>query len=139
LALIFLGVLLQRSIRPFEIPLAFGPRVIAGSLVALSGLVMVSLARQWFTRTGQSPAPWRPSPELIVKGIYRYTRNPMYVGVTLFQFGLGIALGNGWVAVLALAGLAICHFFAVRPEEAYLAEKFGESYRSYRARVRRYL
>jgi protein-S-isoprenylcysteine O-methyltransferase Ste14 len=139
LVLIALGVILQRTIRPVEVPLGFGLRVVAGSLLAFWGVVMVSLARKWFTRTGQNPAPWKPSPELIVKGIYRYTRNPMYVGVTLFQFGLGIALGNAWVALLASAGLVFIHFFAVRPEEAYLAEKFGESYRSYRATVRRYL
>lgn len=139
LGLIGVGVALQRWIWPLTLPLALWPRVIAGGSVALGGVLMVLAARVWFKRTGQDPRPWRPSPELLVKGIYRYTRNPMYVGVTLFQLGLGIALGNGWIAALAPIAIGIVHFLAVRPEEAYLTEKFGESYVRYRVAVRRYL
>jgi protein-S-isoprenylcysteine O-methyltransferase Ste14 len=108
-------------------------------VIAIAGLMMVITARVWFKRTGQNPVPWKPSPELLVQGVYRRTRNPMYVGVTLFQLGLGVALDNLWISVLAPIGLVIVHFIAVRPEEAYLAEKFGESYLRYKASVRRYL
>jgi len=59
--------------------------------------------------------------------------------MTLFELGIGIALGNGRIAALAPVGLVIVHFFAVRPEEAYLTEKFGESYLGYKKTVRRYL
>jgi protein-S-isoprenylcysteine O-methyltransferase Ste14 len=88
---------------------------------------------------GPGSQPWLPSPELLVEGIYRYTRNPMYLGMTLLQLGLGIALDNGWIALFAPVALLIVPFLAVRPEEAYLAEKFGESYRRYCETVRRYL
>jgi protein-S-isoprenylcysteine O-methyltransferase Ste14 len=63
----------------------------------------------------------------------------MYVGMTTAQIGLGIALGNVWVVLLAALSLTIVHFSAVLPEEAYLREKFGDAYRDYTARVRRYL
>jgi protein-S-isoprenylcysteine O-methyltransferase Ste14 len=63
----------------------------------------------------------------------------MYLGLSLFQLGLGIALGNAWIAALAPLALAIVHVLAVRPEEAYLTEKFGDPYLRYIARVRRYL
>ena len=63
----------------------------------------------------------------------------MYAGMTLFQIGVGIAAGNGWIAALAPISLLLVHFIAVRPEEAYLEEKFGESYTRYKASVRRYL
>ena len=63
----------------------------------------------------------------------------MYVGLTLFEIGLGLALNNVWVSALALPALATVHFIAVLPEETYLAAKFGESYRDYLGRVRRYL
>ena len=139
LGLICLGVALGRWTWPLTLPLALWPRVIAGALTALGGLRMAVVARVLFTSTGQDPAPWRPSPELLVHGIYRYTRNPMYVGLTLFQFGLGIALGNGWIAALAPLGLAIVHFLAVLPEEAYLTDKFGERYLDYKKAVRRYI
>lgn len=63
----------------------------------------------------------------------------MYVAMTLFVVGLGIALNNLWVSLLAPVALLGVHFIAVLPEERYLAEKFGESYRGYVARVRRYI
>jgi protein-S-isoprenylcysteine O-methyltransferase Ste14 len=139
LALIAAGVLVQRAFWPLELPLPFWPRVIAGTAVTLAGLALALAARSWFKRTGQDPAPWRPSPELIIQGIYKRTRNPMYIGLTVFQLGLGIAVGNAWISALAPMGLLIVHVAAVLPEERYLAEKFGESYLRYKESVRRYL
>jgi protein-S-isoprenylcysteine O-methyltransferase Ste14 len=138
LALVGAGVAVG-WIWPFAVPLAFWPRTTAGIAVTLTGVMLVISARIWFTRTGQSPIPWKPSPELLVKGIYHHTRNPMYLGVTTFQFGLGILLGNLWISILAPVALATVHFIAVRPEEAYLAHKFGESYLRYKADVHRYI
>jgi protein-S-isoprenylcysteine O-methyltransferase Ste14 len=63
----------------------------------------------------------------------------MYVGVTCVQIGLGVAVGNPWISLLAPVALLTVHFIAVLPEEKYLGEKFGPSYHEYRARVRRYL
>jgi protein-S-isoprenylcysteine O-methyltransferase Ste14 len=139
LGLIGLGVGLQRWLWPITSGVAFWPRVLVGTSVAALGAMMILSAQVWFKRSGQHPAPWKPSPELLVKGVYRYTRNPMYVGMTLFQLGLGIALDNVWVATLSPLALAVIHVIAVKPEEAYLTEKFGESYVRYTAAVRRYL
>ena len=139
LALVGAGVAVEWWVWPFAGPLAFWPRITAGAIVTLAGLALVISARIWFTRTRQSPVPWKPSPELLVKGIYHHTRNPMYLGVTTFQFGLGILLGNLWISILAPVALAIVHFIAVRPEERYLADRFGESYLRYKAEVRRYI
>lgn len=107
--------------------------------ILLIGLSLVISARTLFMRTGQNPKPWTPSPELLLNGPYRFTRNPMYLGITLVQFGLGLALGNLWISLLAPFSLLIVHFMAVLPEERYLAEKFGESYQAYLVKVRRYL
>lgn len=133
------GLALERWLSPLAVPVAFWPRVLIGALVVVGGIVMVMSAQVWFKRTGQHPAPWKPSPELLSSGIYRHTRNPMYIGMTLIQLGLGIALGNGWIAVLSPLALVIVHVVAVRAEEAYLTEKFGDSYARYKASVRRYL
>jgi protein-S-isoprenylcysteine O-methyltransferase Ste14 len=92
-----------------------------------------------FRRTGQDPKPWKPSPELVLQGPYLLTRNPMYVGFTIVQFGLGVALGNLWISLLAPVALLVVHFIAVLPEERYLDEKFEDAYREYRRRVRRYV
>jgi len=110
-----------------------------GAAFGICGVLTLLSAQVSFRRTGQHPAPWKPSPELLVGGIYRYTRNPMYLGMTLFQAGLGLAVGSGWMSALAPVGLVLVHFIAVRPEEAYLTEKFGESYLRYTSAVRRYL
>jgi protein-S-isoprenylcysteine O-methyltransferase Ste14 len=85
LALVGAGVAVGRWMWPFAVPLAFWPRITVGIVVTLAGVALVISARIWFTRTGQSPIPWKPSPELLVKGIYHHTRNPMYLGVTTFS------------------------------------------------------
>jgi protein-S-isoprenylcysteine O-methyltransferase Ste14 len=139
LVLLGCGIALQRWILVLEIPLPHWPRLIAGAGIAIAGVATTISARLWFKRTGQDPRPWRPSPELLVEGVYRYTRNPMYLGITLLELGLGIAIDNGWIAALAPVALSIVHWLAVRPEEAYLTEKFGERYLKYKATVRRYL
>jgi protein-S-isoprenylcysteine O-methyltransferase Ste14 len=138
LGLVLLGVLLNYTIGP--IPLAVTPWMrILGVVVLLAGIAIVASARIWFSRTGQSPIPWKPTPELIFRGPYRFTRNPMYVGVTCIQIGLGAAVAILWISLLAPIALLCVHFIAVRHEEKYLSEKFGASYDEYRARVRRYL
>lgn len=139
LALVVVGVILLRALWPLAIPLGFWTRIGIGAVILLAGLSSIISARIWFTRTGQSPIPWKPSPELLVQGIYRHTRNPMYIGMTVIQIGLGVLLDNLWISMLAPLALALVHFIAVRPEEAYLAEKFGDSYLRYKASVRRYL
>lgn len=102
------------------------------------GLALILWAVRWHRRTGQDPAPWKPSPSLLFVGPYRFTRNPMYVGMMALQIGVGMALVNAWVCFLAPASLWIVHWIAVLPEEAYLAQKFGEPYLRYKASVRRY-
>jgi len=139
LALIGVGAAVQRLMWPISLPLPPWPRTVAGSVVVIVGLGIMVLAGSWLMQTGQDPAPWKPSPELVVRGIYRHTRNPMYAGMTLIQLGLGVAVGDVWIAALAPISLVLVHFVAVRPEEAYLDEKFGENYARYKARVRRYL
>ena len=110
-----------------------------GIVILLAGLTMGVSARTLVVRTGQSPIPWKPTPELVFRGPYRFTRNPMYMGLTFIQTGLGFALGNLWISILAPVALLVVHFIAVLPEEQYLAQKFGASYRDYCQRVRRYL
>ena len=136
---ILLGVVFQYGVIPAPVPVDRAIGAIGGVLILMIGLGFVASARILFARTGQKPAPWKPSPELILKGPYRFTRNPMYLGVTLFEFGLGLAVNNLWISLFAAPALLIVHFVAVLPEERYLSEKFGESYKTHLAQVRRYL
>ncbi len=102
------------------------------------GVALGGWAVGWFRRTGQDLKPWTPSPELIVRGPYRFSRNPIYLAMTLLTLGIGGLLARGWIAVLAPLAFLAVHFSAVLPEERYLEEKFGEPYRQYKATVRRY-
>ena len=137
LSLLLLGVALRYTVGPFPLTTTIWTRAL-GLFFLLAGLSLILSARILFVRTKQSPIPWEPTPELIFRGPYRFTRNPMYVGLTCVQIGLGLAFGNAWISLLAPVGLAIVHVIAVRPEEAYLREKFGEPYRNYCTTVRRY-
>jgi protein-S-isoprenylcysteine O-methyltransferase Ste14 len=137
--LIAVGVTLRFLLWPFVAPVSLWARIIVSAMFFVAGLALGVLALGWFKRTGQHPRPWLPSPVLIVEGIYRYTRNPMYVGMTCLQTGIGVALDNLWIVALAPVGLILVHYIAVRPEERYLAEKFGDSYLAYKKSVRRYL
>lgn len=133
------GFVLDRFLPLPAIPVDRAARIALGVIVIAAGIVPIAWARIHFVRTKQNPIPWKPTPELIFQGPYLYTRNPMYVGMTLIQIGLGIAFNVLWSSLLALLSLAIVHLIAVRPEEAYLSEKFGQPYRDYLGRVRRYL
>ena len=139
LGCILLGVAFQYVVVPAPVPVGRASSTIGGILILMAGLGFIASARILFSRTGQNPIPWKPSPELILKGPYRFTRNPMYIGITLFELGLGLTVNNLWISSLAATALLTVHFIAVRPEERYLSDKFGESYKAYLAQVRRYL
>ena len=138
LAFILLGVALRYVTLPPNPVDGFITRA-AGVAIILAGLWLIVEAWKLFKRTGQDPKPWTPSPEMVLSGPYRFTRNPMYVGMTCIQLGLGLALNNLWISFFAAFSLLTVHFMAVVPEEKYLAGKFGESYTGYVIKVRRYL
>jgi protein-S-isoprenylcysteine O-methyltransferase Ste14 len=137
LGLTLLGVALRYAVGPLRPSGSWATGL--GIAILLAGLTIGVSARTLMVRTGQSPIPWKPTQELIFRGPYRFTRNPMYLGLTCIQTGLGIALGNLWISILSPVALLVVHFIAVLPEEQYLAEKFGASYHDYCQRVRRYL
>jgi protein-S-isoprenylcysteine O-methyltransferase Ste14 len=111
-----------------------------GGLIAVAAvLVLVVWPGRQFQRTGQDPKPWTPTPEIVVAGTYRFTRNPMYLGMLVFCLGFAIILSDAWIVILTpVCGWLIYHL-AIRQEEAYLEEKFGDSYRAYRDTVRRWI
>ena len=92
-----------------------------------------------FRRTGQNPEPWKSTPEIVTSGVYRLTRNPMYVGLALLQAAIGVGLANGWIVALIPLVLVIIYLMAIRHEEHYLEAKFGDAYVRYKTSVRRWL
>jgi len=133
------GEVVHRCIWPLAIPIPGLARATFSLLLLAAGAALLLGAAGSFRKTGQDPKPWLPSPEIIRDGIYRYTRNPMYVSMGLLQAGLGIALADGWVILLVPATWFTIYLIAVRHEEAYLEDKFGDTYRDYKREVRRWL
>jgi len=97
----------------------------------------------WGGRTLQSAGtnvnPYRPSTAIVDSGPYRFTRNPLYVSLTVMYLGLTLAFDTWWGIVLLIPALLVMHLGVIRREELYLEKKFGDDYRRYRDKVRRYL
>ncbi len=139
LGAVLLGVGLQQWISPMPVPVDTPLRWVAGGVVIGLGVVLMFAANRPFSRTGQDPKPWKPSPEFFRDGIYRFSRNPMYVSMTIIQLGLGVALDNQWIVVLLPVSVVMVQQFAVVHEETYLETRFGDAYRTYKREVRRWL
>jgi protein-S-isoprenylcysteine O-methyltransferase Ste14 len=137
--LLGVGLVLHGFLWPLPLPIAGVWRwVLAGALL-LAGLGLGLGAIGLFQRTGQDAKPWEPTPEIISTGVYRFTRNPMYLGMGLLQAGIGVALANAWVVLLVPLTWLVIQRIAIRHEEAYLERKFGAVYTDYCRSVRRWL
>jgi protein-S-isoprenylcysteine O-methyltransferase Ste14 len=118
---------------------AFGVRLVValiagGAWIALDGAAMI-----FFRRAGTSMVPMNPTTTLVTSGPYRVTRNPMYVGMAFLYIALAFALGVIWALVFLPAVVVVIDRFVIAREEPYLEGKFGQAYRDYKARVRRWL
>jgi len=136
---VIVGVLLHAFVLPFPLNLPLLARLALALLLGFLGASLIATAFRLFRRTGQDPKPWVSTPEIVSTGIYRLTRNPMYVGMALIQLSIGVGLGNGWILLLLPLVLVLIYASAIRHEEAYLERKFGETYTRYKASVRRWL
>jgi protein-S-isoprenylcysteine O-methyltransferase Ste14 len=92
-----------------------------------------------FRRARTHPEPWKPTKALVTVGPYRYSRNPMYVGMTLLYLGTAVWQNTVWPLLALPVVLWVVQVGVVRREERYLEGLFGEDYRAYRDRVRPWL
>jgi len=81
----------------------------------------------------------RPTTTIVENGPYRFTRNPIYLGMFLGQIGLAIAFNSLWLLLMLVPFAFVIHYGVVAREETYLGRKFGVAYRGYCSRVRRWL
>jgi protein-S-isoprenylcysteine O-methyltransferase Ste14 len=116
-----------------------GARLALGLALIAAGVAAGGWTLAWMRRTHQDPDPRKPSPELILGGPFRWSRNPIYLGMALLQAGIGVAAGNVWLLLLLAPLLLILQRSVIEPEEEYLGRKFGDAYAAYRASVRRWL
>jgi protein-S-isoprenylcysteine O-methyltransferase Ste14 len=117
----------------------FGVRTAAALLAGGAWLALDGAAMVFFRRAGTSMVPMNPTKALVTSGPYRVTRNPMYVGMAFLYVALAFAFGVIWALAFLPAVLVIIDRFVIAREEPYLEQKFGQAYRYYKARVRRWL
>jgi protein-S-isoprenylcysteine O-methyltransferase Ste14 len=111
--------------------------VIAGALIVAAAWPMARALLR-FRLAGTPVEPWKPTSALVMRGIYKRTRNPMYQAFGLSALGVAFAFASDWIFLLLPIGALMIHFGVVRREERYLAAKFGDDYRTYCAKVPRY-
>jgi protein-S-isoprenylcysteine O-methyltransferase Ste14 len=110
-----------------------------GLALAVLGVVIGIWGRRTMDAAGTNINPALPTTAIVTAGPFRFSRNPLYLALTLFYLGLTLAFNTWWGLVVVVPLLIIMHRGVVLLEERYLERKFGEVYRQYRAKVRRYL
>jgi protein-S-isoprenylcysteine O-methyltransferase Ste14 len=132
-----LGLGLQRLIGggrwflPGHGPIGLGLALV-GAGIAFSGVAI-------FVRRGTAINPLKPATQVVEVGPYRLSRNPMYAGLVIWYLGLAIRYGHLWAIVTLPLAVGVLQSHVIAREEQYLERKFGERYRAYRARVRRWI
>lgn len=123
-------------------PMPFGPYTAAiwvGGALVLLGLA-VNLWGAWSMTRARTPiSPYRRVEAIVEAGAFRWSRNPLYVGLDLIFVGLFIWLGNPWGIAVFIVVVLVMHYGVILREERYLEARFGQTYTDYRGRVRRYL
>lgn len=143
--LIYLGFLVIGLVLEFfvvrtqglDMPASLRWTVVAG--FALTGVAAIAAAVLRFRRAGTPAPPWQPTTAFVVQGIYRFTRNPMYLGMTLIYCAIAIAADAPVVFWMLIPLSMTIHYGVVVREERYMADKFGAAYIDYTNSVPRWL
>jgi len=109
------------------------------SVFILAGTAAITAAVLRFRRAGTPAPPWQPTTAFVVQGIYRFTRNPMYLGMTLIYCAIAVAADAPVVFWMLIPLCMTIHYGVVVREERYMADKFGSAYIDYTNTVPRWL
>lgn len=132
-----LGMLIEWLVPTSFVSGLTGPAL--GLALFLTGAGLMAAALRLFRLAGTNVPTYLPTTALVTHGPYRFTRNPIYLALTLIYVGLAVAVDSLWPLLTLVPLLVVMHFGVVRREEAYLEQKFGDAYHAYRARVRRWV
>lgn len=131
--LLVLGLLVDRPAA------AFGAAQVAAILAALVGIGLIATALGLFRSKRTRAEPWQPSSALVCDGLYRFTRNPMYLGMAILSLAIALFFTSWPAGLMTLVAVAIIDRTVIPREEKYLARRFDDEYSVYRRRVRRWL
>ena len=123
----------------------FGPlsgseilHLIGAPLLVLGSLIIL-YSKQTLAKHNQPSEPGATTTAIVDSGMFGHSRNPLYTGLTICYCGLSFALDNVWLLTLLPFTLITVQIVLIAPEERYLEQKFGDDYRAYKQRVRRWL
>jgi protein-S-isoprenylcysteine O-methyltransferase Ste14 len=115
------------------------PAWIVGAIVFAVGLALGFWAVATMTRAGSNVPTNRPSTTVVEAGPYRFTRNPIYLGMMVALAGMALTFDTLWLMITLVPFAFVIRYGVVAREEAYLERKFGDVYHRYRGHVRRWL
>lgn len=137
LATTLVGVAIDRAV-----PVRIFPNTVAGWLggaFVLLGLTIGGISLREFRKAKTTIHPNRPASALVAAGPFRYSRNPMYLALSILQVGIGVWMNTVWVVLLLVPTLVWIRRSVIAREERHLTQKFGQAYLDYQAKVRRWL
>ena len=114
-------------------------RIILGLVIGGAGFAFMAVAHEKFKRIGTNVPTNLPATTFVVQGAYNFSRNPMYVGGSFFFLGVGLAIGSLWLLVAYVPLGLYLALYVVPREEAYMERVYGDEYRAYCSRVRRWI
>lgn len=139
-AALALGWLIDRYVHAVALsPIVGGARVPTGGVLLGLGLVLSFWGMATFRGARTAIIPNRPASQLVSTGPYRFTRNPMYLGLTIATVGGAFLVDSAWPVALLPFALLVLVRTVIHREERYLRGAFGDAYVAYCARVRRFL
>ena len=125
--------------RKLPLSFLFTGHIFIGFIITALGLLIDIVALNALKKGKTTFLPNKKTTHLITTGIFSYSRNPIYVANIILLIGLGFMLGSYWYFVAAVITFFLLRSFAVLREEKHLSEQFGDKYREYMKRTRRWL
>lgn len=112
---------------------------ILSAILFMAGVLIAGWALQTMSAANVSPNPYTPTARLIVSGPYQYSRNPMYLSITLVYLAIALMVNSLWFFMLLIPMLILVWRGIIQREEIFLETAFGEQYKNYKKRVRCWL
>lgn len=138
LVTIIVAWLLERHL-PLTLPLPTTGALVGGGLLIMVAVIVLLRAKIELKRSAQPTAPGKPTTNLVMEGLFARSRNPMYVALLLGLAGFSIVFQSGWLLILLIPVFGALRVLLIRREERYLARRFGQAYRDYCQKVRRWV
>jgi protein-S-isoprenylcysteine O-methyltransferase Ste14 len=139
LAIAFVAALAIDWLYPLPFVPAAIPRALVGGVLFTLAFALAVWAIVTFSKAGTRVETYRPTTAIATSGPYRFTRNPIYLGMMLGLTGLAIGFDSLWILFALLPFYLVIRYGVIAREEAYLEGKFGSVYLDYKSRVRRWL